>query len=508
MLSILLDLRLKYKFWLLNGVSFFIICTLIFISISINYGYSIDEKIANNENYLNSLKSTEGFLSRESLKQYIQVSPNLVLNLSDTAETIYGVDVKNLLSSELISRVFSSTEHQIKEFELFSLKPTLVISTVNIGSSFKVARVLKTPSIYSMFLSQAPSFASAVLILMAFQLVCSQLLITFFERHINGLKNIILHVRDKGDLTARVSIDCRDEVGQMAAAFNDMQERNQWLVKKLSDASSSLYLSAKDLMVNAQNTKANIVSQQSETTEIFLAIEQMALAAQEVSKNATDMQSETVEAATITAAGEVSVQKSKDVINLLSQEIRQASDLLEDLKENTIKIDSSTHELQSISEQTNLLALNAAIEAARAGESGRGFAVVADEVRTLAEIAHGSSEKIQALVSSMRAVTADIIDVMEEGINTVSETVEGATELVTLFSEIKSLTDSIKSSNLLVASAAEEQSQTSYTVSQNLNNIKLDAEGVVTSTSRVSENSQNIRELAGELETLVKQMII
>ena len=343
---------------------------------------------------------------------------------------------------------------------------------------------------------------------MIFQLICSQLLITFFEKHINGLKRVILHVRDNGDLTARVPIDCQDEVGQMAAAFNDMQERNQTTIKKLAETALFLHQSSQDLMVSAKSTESDMCQQQSDTTEIFLAIQQMTHVAQEVAKNANDMQGETIEASDITAAGEVKVQQTKQVINLLSQEIKQASNLLQQLKEDTDKIDSSTHEIQTISEQTNLLALNAAIEAARAGESGRGFAVVADEVRTLAQNAHVSSEKIQTLVLAIRTVTEEIIQVMGKGLNTVNDTVEGSTELVSLFSEIRSLTDNIKSSNLLVASAAEEQSQTSHTISNSLTNIKSSTDAVVTSSSNVSTSAESISQLASELEKLVKQMII
>jgi methyl-accepting chemotaxis protein len=508
MLNRLLNLRLKYKFWLLNAVSFSIICALILVSIWINYDYLIDKKLRDNESILNSIKGTEEFLDGESFIKYIQKSQNLLLKQPGSDQYIYGSNVDSLLKPEHVKTALTGNGSQVKEFGIFTMMPSLVINTNKTTSGAIIASVLEAPSRLSMFLSQAPSYAISVFILMVFQLVCSQLLITFFERHINGLKNIILHVRNKGDLTARVAIDCEDEVGQMAAAFNDMQERNQKLIKKLSETAFSLHQAAQDLMIDAKNTESDMCAQQTDTAEIFLAIEQMTQTAQEVSENANNMQNETVEASDITAAGEVKVQQTKKVINQLSQEIKQASDLLEQLQENTISIDSSTHEIQTISEQTNLLALNAAIEAARAGESGRGFAVVADEVRTLAQNAHDSSDKIQTLVMAIRNVTTDIIEVMDKGLNTVSDTVEGATELVSLFSEIRVLTDNIKSSNSLVVSAAKEQSQTSSSISQSLNNIKSSAEGVVKSSSNVSVNSKNIKHLASELEMLVKKMII
>jgi len=294
----------------------------------------------------------------------------------------------------------------------------------------------------------------------------------------------------------------------MTKAFNSMQENYQVTIKKMSETAFSLHHSAQELANNAKQTELDMAEQQNETSSIFSAIEQMTLVAHEVAKSASDMQEETTASADRTASGEVEVQQTKKVINALSQEIQQASALLEQLQESTTRIDSSSHEIQTISEQTNLLALNAAIEAARAGESGRGFAVVADEVRTLAQNAHESSEKIQDLVSDIRAVTDDVIQVMNKSLVSADDSVEGAEKAVVLFSEIRTLTDNIKNSNLMVAAAAEEQSQTSSAVSQSLTNIKSGTEAVVASTSHVSVNANTITRLADELEKMVKKMVV
>lgn len=507
MLTFLLNLRLKYKFWLLNAVSFSIVCALVIISVIINFNYSISHAIEANKRELSNLRSVLINTDSNEYRNFAVKNTSIVIIDKESDDTFSSSDIKQSYLSRVNSFVDSlNQDTSILKPSLLSSDDVLVFSKLGMSNQIVLVKISNIPSLFSMFSSQAPSFAISVFMLMVFQLVCSQLLITFFERHIMRLKDVMLHVRDNGDLTARVAIDCHDEVGEMANAFNDMQTRNQHIVKKLSDTATSLHQSSEHLIHNAQNTEQDMSIQQNDTSEIFSAIEQMTQVSQEVAKNAMDMQEETNSAATITAAGENKVHQTKSVITLLSKEIKEAAELLEQLKEDTTKIDSSTHEIQSISEQTNLLALNAAIEAARAGESGRGFAVVADEVRSLAQHAHDSSEKIQELVNAIRNVTHDIIQVMGRGLISVDGTVDGANELVELFAQIRALTDNIKNSNLLVVSAAEQQSQTSFTISQNLNSIKTSTDAVVDSSSNVTQSATSIRRLAGELDKLVKQM--
>ncbi|WP_443216047.1 methyl-accepting chemotaxis protein [Rheinheimera sp. A13L] len=106
---------------------------------------------------------------------------------------------------------------------------------------------------------------------------------------------------------------------------------------------------------------------------------------------------------------------SQSVLNSLSieQEVAQASELLQQLAEQSQAIYAMVNTIRSIADQTNLLALNAAIEAARAGEHGRGFAVVADEVRSLASRTGVSTVEIEQVVKTNLGLTQDALSRME-----------------------------------------------------------------------------------------------
>lgn len=383
-----------------------------------------------------------------------------------------------------------------------------LVCVVVLFSMRQIQLAQREPDFWLIFFDTAPAYAGVVFVLMLMQLACSQLLITFVERYVTNLRNVMVHVREQGDLTARVTVGSNDEVGQMAAAFNAMQETYQQMLKSMLEIALGLNAAAAELTKVAQKTEWVMSSQQRETHVIVSAMSQMTEVSAEVARNAVSMQEQSDAAVAKAASGNSAVQASRDSIRLLSAEINEAAALVEQLKADALRIDSTTNEIKAISEQTNLLALNAAIEAARAGESGRGFAVVADEVRSLAQHAHDSSEKIQEVVAAIRGATGNIERVMKQGVQSANEGEQVSLKVVDLFVEIKQQIDTIKSSNMMVAAAAEEQSQTTLTVNQNLQTIEQGSNAARESAGDVALSAQAIHELAFSLESMVKKMRI
>lgn len=247
MLSMLLNLRLKYKFWLLNSVSFSIVCILVLASVWINYQHLIESKTHDNEKMLASLKHSAQLLDESTQARLVESSPYIMLYREGEAAS-YGTQFLQLVDKKTLDKFLSSSLMTTTiDKGMFSPDATVVLGKIALSPGTFLLRSLETPSLRQLFVSQAPAFAVVVFVLMLLQLVCSQLLINFFERHINGLKKVILHVRQCGDLTARVDIDCKDEVGEMAQAFNEMQSKYQQTMKKMADAAKALHISANDL---------------------------------------------------------------------------------------------------------------------------------------------------------------------------------------------------------------------------------------------------------------------
>ena len=155
------------------------------------------------------------------------------------------------------------------------------------------------------------------------------------------------------------------------------------------------------------------------------------------------------ETSQIASDGATSLQRSVEIFNTAMLEVEQTNQLMHELSEQSLKIETIVTTISGIAEQTNLLALNAAIEAARAGDQGRGFAVVADEVRQLAQRTSDSTVEIESVVAENRkladkstkkmagvkdsvdqnsqqiAQVQSIIDEIQKGALNVSETVSG-----------------------------------------------------------------------------------
>ncbi|HCL15021.1 MAG TPA: methyl-accepting chemotaxis protein, partial [Pseudomonas sp.] len=179
----------------------------------------------------------------------------------------------------------------------------------------------------------------------------------------------------EGDLTQRLHIDSRNELGQIATGFNTFLTRLQGMisevvgsVQKVSDASEH----TADIAIR---TDKGVQTQLAEIELVATAVHEMTATAQDVARNATQAAEAASHADRAANQGRHIVQDTGATITELAGEIGRAVDVVQTLARDSENIDAILVTIRSIAEQTNLLALNAAIEAARAGEQGRGFAV-------------------------------------------------------------------------------------------------------------------------------------
>ena len=309
----------------------------------------------------------------------------------------------------------------------------------------------------------------------------------------------------EGDLTQRLHIDSRNELGQIATGFNTFLTRLQGMisgvvgsVQKVSDASEH----TADIAIR---TDKGVQTQLAEIELVATAVHEMTATAQDVARNATQAAEAASHADRAANQGRHIVQDTGATITELAGEIGRAVDVVQTLARDSENIDAILVTIRSIAEQTNLLALNAAIEAARAGEQGRGFAVVADEVRNLAQKTQQATGEIQQMIQQLQNGTRDVVQVMEQSQSRTQRSVEQADAAAEALQAITQAVSLINDMNNQIASAAEEQSAVAEDINRNVTNIGQVAQNVAGGAEEASQASAGLTRLAEQQRRLINQ---
>lgn len=309
----------------------------------------------------------------------------------------------------------------------------------------------------------------------------------------------------EGDLTRRLNANGRNELARLASAFNRYTEKIQTLVREVASATKQLHSASARMNSITEETNQGIHQQQFETDQVATAVNEMAATIQEVARSATNAAEAANTADREANQGQHVVRDAIQVIATLAREVEQAATVMQRLEADSREIGTVLDVIRSIAEQTNLLALNAAIEAARAGEQGRGFAVVADEVRVLAQRTQKSTQEIETMIARLQKAAQDMALVMENSRLKAQETVGQATNAGAALDSIAQAVSVISDMNVQIASAVEEQSAVAEEINKNIENITHVAELSAERAHQTATASNEIRQLATELDGLVRR---
>ena len=361
------------------------------------------------------------------------------------------------------------------------------------------------PDFVSLFLSEAPAYALLVGVLMVVVLFASQLLIVFVQRHVDELRAEMLAVQRDHDLTRRVKLDCHDEIGEMAEAFNALLGEFQGIVTEVAGSAGDIRIATGELHQESARTRDGMATQHRETETVAGRMQDMLGSVQSVLERATAALSDSREARGLTEEGRKVVADADQAIQKLADEVDQAAELIATLAADSERIGSVLNVIREISDQTNLLALNAAIEAARAGESGRGFAVVADEVRRLAQHAGTSTEEIRIMVEQLQAGTRRAVTVMQTGSVSAGESRRRADAAAAALNRIEAAVARISDGNGRISQAAEHQAELAERIDQAIGEIRGTAEQTHAGAVRSADAGDRLKRLAERLEAAVRR---
>ena len=380
------------------------------------------------------------------------------------------------------------------------------------------------------FNSEADAAANKVLIRDILVVAIALVFISIFVYLI--VRSIILPLKElsskatrisEGDLTVKVNVSSKDEIGHLGNVFNKMRENLRELIQQGLHSADSVreaasYLSeSTNQTIEATEQSSHAVQAVAMSTEQQLmgnehnaqSMHQLSNNIHEVANRSHEVTSLSSEAIETVNEGNVVVQKTVMQMNSIKHSVTQSDDTIQALSIKIDEIGSIVDIINGIANQTNLLALNAAIEAARAGENGKGFAVVAQEVRLLAESSQKATEQISSLIKGIQRDTKDSVSLMDEAKNDVQQGIQLTNETDLKFQQILSALQNIAPKINDVTVNAKEMASSVKQTSETAANLVAHAQTTAASAEEVAASTEEIHASMEEMDAsalTLKQM--
>jgi methyl-accepting chemotaxis protein len=309
--------------------------------------------------------------------------------------------------------------------------------------------------------------------------------------------------KGEGDLTRRLEVRCRDEIGFVAEAFNSFMDKLQSIISDVKSGAEQVLRTTDDLAVVSERVAANSLQASQEAYSMATQVEIMTYTLEALASQAEDVQRASAESGEYSKHGSDIIHAAADEMVHIATTVNESSRLIQDLGQQSAQISQIVNVIKEIADQTNLLALNAAIEAARAGEQGRGFAVVADEVRKLAERTSISTKEITAMIDKIQTCTRMAIQSMDAGVTRVGAGAALAQQAGDAINQIKDGVEHVVSAVNEISASLKEQALSN---SENAHKVESIASLSETNSNAFNETAKTVKyidELARNLSNLV-----
>ncbi|MBF0509180.1 MAG: HAMP domain-containing protein [Deltaproteobacteria bacterium] len=344
-----------------------------------------------------------------------------------------------------------------------------------------------------------------------------------------------------GDLTNRLNMTTKDEIGDMARALDKSSDQLVSMIRLIQENAKSLASQSEELSTVSSTLVANSEQMTAQSNNVAGATEQMSTNINTMASAAEEM---SVNISTVSSAAEQMSQNMNTVASAIEEMTMSINDVSKSAEDgakiskkatqmsseatttmNTLggaahAIGKVTEVIKRIAEQTNLLALNATIEAASAGDAGKGFAVVANEIKELANQSAQAAEDIANKIEGVQLNTKEAVEVIKqvsEIINNISESVEiistsvdqqtkAANEISSNVSQAATGVNDIAGSIAEVAKGANDMSRNVGEAAKGANEVSANIQGVSQASVDSNSSARQVNLSASELAKVAGQL--
>lgn len=390
-------------------------------------------------------------------------------------------------------------------------------------------KVISTAPSEEVFADLSEAFQIAIITLLlsvAIALVASLFLGITLSRPVVKVSEVLKHAAG-GDMTSRVNIKRRDEIGDMARNLNEMTVSVAGIIQVIREKSNTVEGVATALSATSEQIAASsgqvAESIQEAAKELAVQVEELAGMRELLESLDTSLNNMSDSLQSVKAGSDMTEKLSREgtgQIHRLGESLQEIQSAFEKalgninaLSEDIKKVDNITALIKSISDQTNLLSLNAAIEAARAGEAGKGFAVVADQIRVLADQSRSSTDSITKILKTILQETAGIVDASNEARSKLVEQVmviDGTTKafegiLDSVFDTVPKINRTYEGTRKVVdeknrlVEKVQQVAQAAEHANATTQQVAASAEEMTAATQEITSTAQGLEEVSREL---------
>lgn len=309
-----------------------------------------------------------------------------------------------------------------------------------------------------------------------------------------------------GDLRGEsIHVGTRDEIGELAGAFNAMREGLREMARQIQEATENLTTSTAEMATSTREQAAAAKEQATTVQEISSTLKEISESGAQIEERARHVSLEAESTSSTGAAGTQAAQEVNMTVEGIREQVEQVAENIVSLSARTQAIGELIATVTDVAEQANLLALNASIEAVSAGEQGNRFSVVANEMKSLADQAKDCTVRVRTILGEIQKGIHGSVMLTEEAVKRAEL---GKRQSDTTENTIRRMADTtsvcVRAFQQIVGGTNQQQIGVAQ-VTQGMDGIRQAVQQTATGTVQLEKAAANLSALSHQLQNTVRR---